>query len=115
MRATKVSSHHQPMAFNPGVFEKHTTHISVADKQGNWVAMTTTLNTSFGSKVVIPGTGVLMNNQMDDFSAQPSIANAYGLVGSEANSIAPKKRPLSSMSPTIVLDNGLPTESSVFA
>ena len=80
------------MPVNLGLFDKHTTHISVADNEGNWVSMTTTLNTSFGSKVVIPETGVMMNNQMDDFSAQPNVPNAYGLVGSEANSIASGKR-----------------------
>lgn len=107
-KATTVASYGQPQAFDQSYFEKHTTHISVADKYGNWVSMTTTLNTSFGSKVVIPGTGVLMNNQMDDFSAQPNVPNAYGLVGSEANSIQPGKRPLSSMSPTIVVRNKQP-------
>jgi gamma-glutamyltranspeptidase/glutathione hydrolase len=103
-----VEGHHFPPDVNQRWFDKHTTHIAVADKWGNWVAMTTTLNTSFGSKVVIPETGVLMNNQMDDFSAQPGVPNAYGLVGSEANSIQPGKRPLSSMSPTIVLKAGKP-------
>lgn len=90
------------------VFEKHTTHISTADKDGNWVSITTTVNTDFGSKVVVPGTGVFLNNQMDDFSAQPGVANIYGLVGSEANAIEPGKRPLSSMSPTLVLKGGKP-------
>lgn len=88
--------------------EKHTTHIATADAEGNWVAITSTLNTSFGSKVVVPGTGLLLNNQMDDFSAQPGTPNAFGLIGSEANSIAPGKRPLSSMSPTLVLRDGEP-------
>ena len=90
------------------IFGKHTTHIATADKAGNWVAITTTLNTSFGSKVTVPGTGVLLNNQMDDFSAQPGAPNAFGLVGSERNAIAAGKRPLSSMSPTLVLKNGAP-------
>lgn len=90
------------------VFRKHTTHISTADAEGNWVAMTATINTTFGSKVVIPGTGVLMNNQMDDFSAQPGKANHFGLVGAQANAIAPGKRPLSSMSPAIVLKDNQP-------
>jgi len=90
------------------LFGKHTTHIATADNEGNWVAITTTVNTSFGSKVIIPGTGVIMNNQMDDFSAQPGTQNAFGLIGAEANSIAAGKRPLSSMSPTIVLKDGLP-------
>jgi len=97
-----------PPAADYDLFGKHTTHIATADKEGNWVAITTTVNTSFGSKVIIPGTGVIMNNQMDDFSAQPGVQNAFGLVGAEANSIAPGKRPLSSMSPTIVLKDGKP-------
>ena len=59
-------------------------------------------STSFGSKVVVPGTGVLLNNQMDDFSAQPGVPNAYGLIGAEANAIEPRTRPLSSMSPTML-------------
>ena len=83
--------------------ERHTTHIAAADAEGNWVALTTTLNTSFGSKVVVPGTGILLNDQMDDFSVQPGAPNAFGLVGAEANAVAPGKRPLSSMSPTVVL------------
>ncbi len=87
---------------------KHTTHWSVADAEGNWVACTATINTSYGSKVVIPGTGVVLNNEMDDFSVQPGVANAFGLLGAEANAVAPGKRPLSSMSPTIVLQDGKP-------
>ena len=83
---------------------KHTTHIATADADGNWVGITTTVNTSFGSKVIVPGTGVILNNQMDDFSVQPGVPNAFKLIGSDANAIAPGKRPLSSMSPTIVLD-----------
>lgn len=103
-----VASHGQPPNWNTDVFKHHTTHFSVADAEGNWVACTATVNTSFGSKVVIPGTGVVLNNQMDDFSAQPGIANYFGLVGAEANAVAPGKRPLSSMSPTIVLKGGKP-------
>jgi gamma-glutamyltranspeptidase/glutathione hydrolase len=80
----------------------------VADAEGNWVACTATINTSFGSKVMVPGTGVILNNEMDDFSVQPGVANYFGLVGAEANAVAPGKRPLSSMSPTIVLRNGAP-------
>ncbi|MEO6035908.1 MAG: gamma-glutamyltransferase, partial [Verrucomicrobiota bacterium] len=72
------------------------------------VACTATINTSFGSKVVIPGTGVVMNNEMDDFSVQPGVPNAFGLIGADANAVAPGKRPLSSMSPTIVLKDGKP-------
>lgn len=106
--ATVVASHHQPPNAEVDLFGKHTTHISAADKEGNWVAITTTVNTNFGSKVIIPGTGVIMNNQMDDFSAQPGVPNAYGLVGTEANSVQPGKRPLSSMSPTIIVKDKHP-------
>lgn len=88
--------------------EKHTTHIAAVDSDGAWVAITATINTHFGSKVIVPGTGVLLNNEMDDFSAQPGKPNAFGLVGAEANAIEPLKRPLSSMSPTIVLEEGKP-------
>ena len=90
------------------LFGKHTTHFSTADSDGWWVACTATVNTSFGSGVVIPGTGIVMNNEMDDFSAEPGAPNAFGLVGAEANAVAPGKRPLSSMSPTIVLLDGKP-------
>ncbi len=103
-----VVEHGTPPRALEEVFGKHTTHIAAADSDGNWVAITATINTSFGSKVVIPGTGVLMNNQMDDFAAQPGVPNAYGLVGAEANAVGPGKRPLSSMSPTIVLRDGRP-------
>jgi gamma-glutamyltranspeptidase/glutathione hydrolase len=103
-----VPSHGMPPAWQTDVFKKHTTHFSVADAEGNWVACTATVNTSFGSKVVIPGTGVVMNNQMDDFSIEPGVANYFGLVGAEANAVGPGKRPLSSMSPTIVLDKDRP-------
>ena len=72
------------------------------------MACTATVNTSFGSKVIIPGTGVIMNNEMDDFSIAPGVPNAFCLLGAEANAIAPGKRPLSSMSPTIVLKDGKP-------
>jgi len=114
--AAKIDLTHASAVAGPGAppntagdaFPKHTTHISTADAEGNWVAMTATINTQFGSKVVIPGTGVLMNNQMDDFSAQPGLANHFGLVGAEANAIAPGKRPLSSMSPAIVLKDNQP-------
>lgn len=97
-----------PNAYSDVYGDKHTTHFSVVDAEGNWVACTATVNTGFGSKVVVPGTGVLLNNQMDDFSAQPGVANFFGLVGAEANAVAPGKRPLSSMSPTIVLKDGNP-------
>src|SRR5690606_24711509 len=74
-----------------------TTHFSVLDREGNRVAGTITLNALMGSALVIPGTGILMNNQMDDFVSKPGEPNLYGLVGAEANVIAPGKRPLSSM------------------
>lgn len=109
-KALVVPGHSIPL--NPDdVFSKHTTHFSTADKDGNWVACTSTINTEFGSKVVIPGTGVFLNNEMDDFSSQPGVPNHFGLVGSAANAIAPGKRPLSSMSPTIILKNGKPVLS----
>ncbi|MGK5083051.1 gamma-glutamyltransferase [Bdellovibrionota bacterium FG-1] len=82
----------------------HTTHFSVIDREGNAVAITTTVNDNFGSGFTPPSTGVVMNNEMDDFSIQPGTPNLFGLVGTEANAIAPHKRPLSSMSPTIVRD-----------
>jgi gamma-glutamyltranspeptidase/glutathione hydrolase len=107
-RAGAVPAHGRPPNWNTDVFKTHTTHFSVADAAGNWVACTATVNTSFGSKVVIPGTGVVLNNEMDDFSAQPGATNYFGLVGAEANAVAPGKRPLSSMSPTIVLQDGSP-------
>ena len=83
-----------------------TTHVSVLDAQGNAVAFTTTLNLSYGSKIVAEGTGILLNNEMDDFSAKPGAPNAFGLVGGEANAIAPGKRMLSSMTPSIVVKDG---------
>jgi gamma-glutamyltranspeptidase/glutathione hydrolase len=100
--------HGTPPRADSDFFGKHTTHIAAADFDGNWIGITTTINTAFGSKVIVPGTGVLLNNQMDDFSIAPGKANFFKLVGSEANSIAPGKRPLSSMSPTIVLKDGKP-------
>ena len=106
--ATAVPHHNLPPRWEGDVFGKHTTHLSAADAEGNWVALTQTINTAFGSKVVIPGTGVLLNNEMDDFSIQPGVPNAFKLVGAEANAVAPGKRPLSSMSPTIVLRDGRP-------
>ncbi len=105
-------SHGTPADAADRVFGKHTTHFCTADSQGNWVACTTTINTSFGSKVVIPGTGILLNNQMDDFSIQPGVPNVFGLVGGDANAVGPGKRPLSSMSPTLVLKDGHPVLSA---
>ena len=85
-----------------------TTHYSVADRFGNVVSNTYTLNFSFGSNIVVPGTGMLLNNEMADFASSPGSANAFGLVQGEANKIEPGKRPLSSMSPTIVFRAGEP-------
>ena len=85
-----------------------TTHFSVADKNGNIVSNTYTLNSGFGSGVVVDGTGILMNNEMDDFVSAPGVPNQFGLIGGEANKIEPFKRPLSSMTPTIVLKDGKP-------
>ena len=85
---------------------EETTHFSIVDKFGNAIAITTTLNDSYGSRVVVGGAGFLLNNEMDDFSLKPGVPNMYGLVGGEANAIAPQKRMLSSMTPTIILRNG---------
>lgn len=85
---------------------EQTTHLSIVDQYGNSVSVTTTLNGGYGSYVVIDGAGFLMNNEMDDFSIKPGIANLYGLIGAEANKIEPGKRMLSSMTPTIVEKNG---------
>lgn len=85
-----------------------TTHFSVVDKDGNAVSSTYTINFSYGSGLVAEGTGILLNNEMDDFSAKPGVPNAYGLIGGDANAVEPGKRPLSSMSPTIVLKDGKP-------
>jgi len=85
-----------------------TTHFSVMDSEGNVVSNTYTLNFSFGSGISVPGAGFLLNNEMDDFSSKPGVANAFGLLGGEANAIEPLKRPLSSMTPVIVLKEGQP-------
>jgi gamma-glutamyltranspeptidase/glutathione hydrolase len=91
-----------PSAVEPRAGGSQTTHFSVIDRDGNRVAATLTINTAFGSGFMPPGTGVLLNNEMDDFVVKPGTANAYGLVGSSANAIAPGKRPLSSMTPTFL-------------
>jgi len=83
-----------------------TTHLSVVDKHGNAVSLTTTLNRSYGNRIVVPGTGFLLNNEMDDFSSKPNTPNSYGLIGRDANDIQPGKRMLSSMTPTIVTRDG---------
>jgi gamma-glutamyltranspeptidase/glutathione hydrolase len=98
-------------SLRPGVARRegtHTTHYSIADKFGNAVAVTYTLNDWFGARVTAAGTGVLLNDEMDDFTAKPGVPNMYGLVQDEANKIEPGKRPLSSMTPTIVLRDGKP-------
>jgi gamma-glutamyltranspeptidase/glutathione hydrolase len=83
-----------------------TTHLSVVDKHGNAVSLTTTLNRSYGNRIVVPGTGFLLNNEMDDFSSKPNTPNSYGLIGRDANDIQPGKRMLSSMTPTSVTKDG---------
>ena len=94
---------------NPLPFESNeTTHFSIVDKDGNAVSNTYTINFSYGTGLVAGGTGILLNNEMDDFSAKPGVPNAYGLIGGDANAVEPGKRPLSSMSPTIVLNDGKP-------
>lgn len=92
----------------PGAEGDQTTHFSVVDQHGNAVSNTYTLNLAFGSGYSVDGAGFFLNNEMDDFSAKPGAPNAFGLVGGEANAIAPGKRPLSSMAPTIVLKDGAP-------
>jgi gamma-glutamyltranspeptidase/glutathione hydrolase len=96
-------------AGKPADFEgRNTTHFSVIDSAGNAVSNTYTLNFSYGLGLVAEGTGVLLNNELDDFTSKPGTANAYGLVGYDANLPGPGKRPLSSMTPTIVLKDGKP-------
>jgi len=96
-----------PSAMLPGIGEQaervSTSHFSIIDADGNLVAMTQTVNLPFGNALVVPGTGFVLNNQMDDFSVKPGVPNAYGLVGEDANAIAPGKRPLSSMTPSFVI------------
>lgn len=99
-----------PAGSDAGPGPKHTTHLSVVDALGNAVALTTTINFYFGSCVVAKGTGVLLNDEMDDFAIQPNVPNVFGLVGGEANAIAPGKIPLSSMSPTLVFQKERPRE-----
>lgn len=116
-KAVDVPSHGRPPRATENVFSrdaydpaesKHTTHIAAADAEGNWVGITATVNTTFGSKVIVPGTGLVLNNEMDDFSISPRQPNAFGLIGAEANAVQPGKRPLSSMSPTIVVKDDEP-------
>ncbi len=91
-----------------GTFKEsdQTTHFSIVDAEGNAVSITTTLNGGFGSKVIVSGTGIFLNNEMDDFSAKPGTPNMFGLIGAEANKIEPEKRMLSSMTPAIIDKNG---------
>ncbi|MFM1794216.1 MAG: gamma-glutamyltransferase, partial [Bacteroidota bacterium] len=96
----------QPGNINPE--SEETTHLSVADAMGNVVSVTTTLNGGYGAKTVVGGAGFLLNNEMDDFSVKPGVANMYGAVGKEANAIQAGKRMLSSMTPTVVLKNNKP-------
>jgi len=98
-----ASTHAQPRST---IEPQHTTHYSIVDPAGNAVAITTTLNDGFGSKVTAEGLGFLLNDEMDDFSSKPGAPNMYGLIQGPANAIGPAKRPLSSMTPTIVLKNG---------
>ena len=88
------------------VESEETTHLSVVDKEGNAVAVTTTLNGGYGSRVVVAGSGFILNNEMDDFSVKPGTPNKYGAIGGEANKIEAGKRMLSSMTPTIIEKNG---------
>jgi len=119
---SKAYLRHRMMAFQPdkagsskeisaGVLNprsEETTHFETVDAEGNAVSITTTLNGGYGSRVVVGGAGFFLNNEMDDFSVKPGVPNMYGAVGNEANAIAPGKRMLSSMTPTIVLDKGRP-------
>ncbi len=92
---------------NPAAYESdETTHYTVVDKDGNVVTTTTTINDSFGNKITVEGAGFLLNNEMDDFAPKPGSPNAYGLIQGEANAVAARKRPLSSMTPTIILKDG---------
>ena len=115
--AARMSTFDSEKATNPGDIKpgslnrqepRHTTHYCIADSAGNMVAVTTTLNLGFGSKLAVGGCGFLLNNEMDDFSAKPNMPNAFGLLGGSANRIQPGKRMLSSMTPTLVLWNGRP-------
>jgi gamma-glutamyltranspeptidase / glutathione hydrolase len=105
----KASSSRDEGAGNPAPYESpDTTHFTIVDTEGNIVSNTYTLNDSYGSGVTARGTGILLNNEMDDFTSKVGVANDYGLIQGEANAIQPRKRPLSSMTPTIVLKSGKP-------
>ncbi|MEM9924007.1 MAG: gamma-glutamyltransferase [Cyanobacteria bacterium P01_D01_bin.50] len=102
-----ISATHNPKIKNNKYHEStETSHLTVIDSQRNAVSLTFTINLGFGAGIVTPGTGIVLNNEMDDFAAAPGVPNAFGLLGNEANSIAPRKTPLSSMTPTIVTENG---------
>ncbi len=104
-KATKSTDIHHG---GPQKESEETTHYSVVDKDGNAVSVTTTINWGYGNGVTVTGAGFLLNNEMDDFSSKPGVPNVFGLLGNEANAIEPKKRPLSSMTPTIVLKDNKP-------
>lgn len=95
-----------PMPKTPLSLDGETTHLSVLDRNGNAVSLTTTLNTTFGSGIYVPEVGILLNNEMDDFALALDVPNVYGLLGSEKNLVGPRRRPLSSMTPTVVRDGG---------
>lgn len=105
---TKATSSEEveAMDFDKIIESEETTHYSIVDKEGNAVSLTTTINSSYGSKVFVEGAGFLMNNEMDDFSSKPGVPNKYGLLGGAANSIQPEKRMLSAMTPTILEKDG---------
>lgn len=111
-RKNEINDNSTPSTeIKPGVFVKEsdqTTHYSVIDKEGNMVSVTTTLNNTYGSGVVVDGAGFLLNDEMDDFASKPGEPNMFGLVGNEANAIVPGKRMLSSMTPTLILKDGNP-------
>ncbi|MFL2983714.1 MAG: gamma-glutamyltransferase [Candidatus Neomarinimicrobiota bacterium] len=105
----KATPSNMVYAGNPNGYEStETTHYSVVDQWGNAVSVTTTINLSYGNGCVVEGAGFFLNNEMDDFSAKPGVPNAFGLIGNDANAIAPGKRPLSSMTPTIILKDRKP-------
>lgn len=112
--ATQIDPNHARSAedIQPGQLLPHesdqTTHFSVIDSAGNMVAVTYTLNTNFGSGIVVPGTGIVLNNEMDDFAIKPGVPNVYGVIGGDANAVEAGKRPLSSMTPVFVLQAGKP-------
>jgi len=109
IKLNKITPSSAIKAGEPNKYESpDTTHFSVMDAAGNVVSNTYTLNHNYGSGITIPGTGILLNNTMDDFSAKPGSPNSYGLIGGKANAIEANKRPLSSMTPTIVLKDGEP-------